>query len=51
MESLLPQDLMAVEIYRYFGEVPEGLRHNAAVGGKLCGLIVIWTREGWGPGG
>lgn len=47
LESLLPQDLMAVEIYRYFGEVPEGLRHNAAG----CGLIVIWTREGWGSGG
>ncbi|NQU44824.1 hypothetical protein HQ520_16160 [bacterium] len=51
LDGVLPGDLMAVEIYRYFGEVPEELQHNAGIGGDMCGLIVIWTREGWGGGG
>ncbi len=51
LDGILPNDLVAVEVYRYFGEVPEDLRHNAAIGGGLCGLIVLWTREGWGSRG
>lgn len=50
LETLRPRDVMAVEVYRYFGEVSEELRHNGAVGGGLCGLIVIWTREAWWDG-
>ena len=46
LSSLLPKDIVAVEIYRYFGEVPENLRHLAGRE-QLCGLVIIWTRVGW----
>lgn len=47
LSSLTPEDIMAVEIYRYIGEVPPELRRFAEVDLKLCGLIVIWAREAW----
>ncbi len=47
--SLLPQDVMAVEVYRYFGEVPEHMRKDAYPPEAIlpCGLVVIWTKEAW----
>jgi hypothetical protein len=47
--SLLPQDVMAVEVYRYFGEVPEHMRKDAypPEATHPCGLVVIWTKEAW----
>ncbi len=47
LDGLLPGDVMAVEIYRYFGEVPEELRNQAARGDSICGLVIIWTKAGW----
>ena len=47
LSSVFPSDVMAVEIYRYFGEVPLELRHDAAIGGGPCGLVIIWTKVGW----
>jgi hypothetical protein len=47
LSSVLPSDVMAVEVYRFFGEVPLELRHEAAIGGGPCGLVVIWTKVGW----
>ena len=50
LDGLLPKDIMAVEIYRHFGEVPPELRANAGIGITPCGLIVIWTTEAWSGG-
>ena len=36
-------DVIAVEYYRYVGEVPPELRHHA----NGCGLLVFWTSIGW----
>jgi len=36
-------DVIAVEYYRYMGEVPPELRHHA----NGCGLLVFWTSVGW----
>jgi len=48
LSSLLPQDVMAVEIYRYIGEVPPELLGDAApANGPTCGLILIWTKGAW----
>ena len=37
------QDVIAVEFYRYIGEVPPELRRFAG----MCGLLVFWTSVGW----
>ena len=48
LSSLLPKDVMAVEIYRYMGEVPQELLRDASPPtGRSCGLILIWTKEAW----
>ena len=47
LSSLIPEDIMAVEVYRFVGEVPPELRRHAYVGDKSCGLIVIWAKEAW----
>jgi len=43
LSGLLPQDVMAVEIYRHFGEVPAHMQKDAWPPGanQLCGLVVI----------
>lgn len=41
------ENVMAMEVYRYFGEVPPELRHQATVGDRMCGLIIIWTTVAW----
>lgn len=60
LSGLRPDDLVAVEVYRYVGEAPPELRRYASqtrtiftdtsietVDIDLCGLTVIWTRAGW----
>ena len=34
-------------VYRYFGEVPPELRHQAGIEDTPCGLVVIWTTVAW----
>lgn len=48
LDGLRPQDIRAVEIYRYVGEAPPDIRRHATWGdGPMCGLVVIWTWAGW----
>jgi hypothetical protein len=62
LAALDGQDVVAVEVYRSFNEVPpEFLRHthqmrsvaNEGSFGPMtedlvnCGMVVFWTREGW----
>jgi hypothetical protein len=48
LDGLLPQDIVAVEIYRYVGEAPPELRRFATAGDmSMCGLVVLWTHAGW----
>ncbi len=47
LSSLAPEDIMAVEVYRFIGEVPPELRRHAYVADQSCGLIVIWAKEAW----
>jgi hypothetical protein len=44
-QQLLPEDVLGVEIYREFKEVPEELRLDS----EGCGLILMWTRAAWAP--
>ncbi|MGD2124171.1 MAG: hypothetical protein PVJ76_20650, partial [Gemmatimonadota bacterium] len=41
------KDVVAVEYYRYIGEVPPELRRFADDDGHMCGLVVFWTALGW----
>lgn len=52
------EDIVAVEYYRYIGEVPPDMRDYAMVDNDLsgqgglssiqnCGLVVFWTAAGW----
>ena len=52
------RDIVAVEYYRYLGEVPDDLKDRAIVDEDLsgsawispvksCGLVVFWTTAGW----
>lgn len=41
------KDVVAVEYYRYAGEVPPELRRFAGNGDTMCGLVVFWTAVGW----
>ena len=49
LEHLMGREIVAVEYYRYIGEVPPELRRFAYVddSNAMCGLVVYWTREGW----
>ncbi len=59
LSSVTPENLMAVELYRTWSEVPEDFRsalrvHNPQeaaalmeINRKRCGVAVIWTRSGW----
>jgi hypothetical protein len=45
-QSLRRGDVVAVEVYREFSEVPREL-HRYAWGERRCGLVLYWTRLGW----
>lgn len=45
-ESLRRSDVVAVEVYRTFQEVPREL-HRYARNPRPCGLIIYWTEDGW----
>lgn len=45
-ETLRRSDVVAVEVYREFSEVPRELRRHAWTRGR-CGLVVYWTEDGW----
>jgi hypothetical protein len=58
LDFLRGQDIVAVEYYRYLGEVPDELKDRAVVDVDLsgrawvspvkgCGLVVFWTEVGW----
>lgn len=47
LETLEGRDIVAVEYYRYMGEVPPELRRYADIRDVQCGLVVYWTAEGW----
>lgn len=47
LSMVTTENVMAMEIYRYFGEVPPELRHEAGIYDMPCGLIVIWTTVAW----
>ena len=45
-QTLRHGDIVAIEVYRTFDEVPRDLRRYARAGGS-CGLIIYWTEDGW----
>lgn len=45
-ETLRRSDVVAVEVYRTFQEVPRELQRYAR-NPRPCGLIVYWTEDGW----
>jgi hypothetical protein len=45
-QTLRRADIVAVEVYRTFDEVPRDLRRYARANGS-CGLVVYWTEDGW----
>lgn len=48
LDGLRPDDIVAVELYRYAGEAPPELRRFATRRDTaMCGLVVFWTRAGW----
>lgn len=51
LDTLRPEDLVAVEYYRYVGEAPPELRRFAQppglTMGAQCGLVVFWTEGAW----
>ncbi len=47
LSMVTTENVMAMEIYRYFGEVPPELRHQAGIKDAPCGLVVIWTTVAW----
>jgi hypothetical protein len=57
LNTLLPEDIAAMEIYRYPGEVPPEFRRDAVrefyasdstyVGEESCGIVMIWTKTRW----
>ncbi|RMH16871.1 MAG: carboxypeptidase regulatory-like domain-containing protein [Gemmatimonadetes bacterium] len=55
LDTLRPEDIAAVEVYRYLGEVPPDLRSQAYLATESgieiqCGLVVFRTKAAWGPG-
>lgn len=47
LSMVTTENVMAMEVYRYFGEVPPELRHEAGIYDVPCGLVVIWTTVAW----
>ena len=47
LDGVRPEDIAAVEVYRYVGEAPPEIRQHATWGEDLCGLVVLWTHAGW----
>lgn len=47
LSMVTTDNVMAMEIYRHFGEVPPELRHQAGIKDVPCGLVVIWTTVAW----
>jgi hypothetical protein len=45
-QALRRSDIVALEVYRDFDEVPRELRRYAW-GNRRCGLLLYWTRYGW----
>lgn len=45
-ETLRRTDVVAIEVYREFSEVPAELRRYAHTN-RRCGVIVYWTEDGW----
>lgn len=45
-ETLRRTDVVAVEVYREFSEVPAELRRYA-MPSDPCGVVVYWTEDGW----
>lgn len=45
-ETLRRTDVVAVEVYREFSEVPRELQRYAWSRGQ-CGVVVYWTEDGW----
>jgi Carboxypeptidase regulatory-like domain len=50
-DRVLPQDVVAVEVYRDATEIPPRLLHWVPLEGyawkDMCGLIVYWTKGNW----
>lgn len=44
-ETLRRTDVVAIEVYRVYNEVPTELRRHIQRG--RCGVIVYWTEDGW----
>lgn len=61
LSELTPEDLVAIEVYRAWHEVPADFTSQLRirngwerdmlrlVNRKECGLVVIWTDDGWSP--
>lgn len=51
LDALRPEDIVAVEYYRYVGEAPPELRRFARpadlANQAQCALVVFWTEAGW----
>lgn len=59
LSDLTPDDLVAIEVYRAWHEVPEDFRKQLRIRNrweqdalnkinrKQCGVVIIWTRHGW----
>jgi hypothetical protein len=59
LSEVMPEDLIAIEVYRGWFEVPEDFRQHLLVrdrwerdalrliNRKDCGVVIIWTRDGW----
>ena len=59
LSELTPDDLVAIEVYRAWHEIPEDLVKQLRfrtpwerdmlriVNRKECGMVVIWTEDGW----
>lgn len=45
-QTLQASNVVAVEVYREYEEVPPELRRYARRNG-VCGLIIYWTEDGW----
>jgi hypothetical protein len=45
-ETLRRSDVVAVEVYRTFQEVPRELQRLARTP-RPCGLVIYWTEDGW----
>lgn len=44
-ETLRRTDVVAIEVYRVYEEVPSELRRY--IQGRRCGVVVYWTEDGW----